>query len=347
MATTVSNMQDKPADGAQTARRDYLHDITIAKGLAIFLVVLGHVVTGTPPAGNEWYMTMRTALYAFHMPFFIYLSGYIFFYTESHLRARKDFGGFTARRAERLLVPFILFGLLIIAGKHAAEQFIHVDNVAPDLGTDLANLFWNTGESAAKSVWYVFVLFEMTIFAALALRVVKSPVPLFLIAVPLVLVPMTPIFYLDRFFLFLPFFFAGGIAIRYRETWTAWMDKHLWLFLIAFGTAIIVTRIVGNFHFSLLACGLASIPAIHGLCRLALLQRSKMLDIFGRYSFSIYLFNTIAIGLAKGIMLRVMSWDGPNFLIFLPVLLVAGLIGPILVKMLILRRIGYLDKITD
>jgi hypothetical protein len=92
------NSADAAASGGSTGGRDYLHDVTIAKGLAIFLVVFGHIVTGPPPQGNEWYNVIRTALYAFHMPFFIYLSGYIFFYTDSPGRARANFGAFVVRR---------------------------------------------------------------------------------------------------------------------------------------------------------------------------------------------------------------------------------------------------------
>lgn len=329
------------------SKRDYLHDITIAKGLAIFLVVFGHIVTGPPPAGNDWYIVIRTALYAFHMPFFIYLSGYIFFYTGSAQRAWTNFGSFTGRRAERLLLPFILFGLLIIAGKHLVQPFIHVDNVADSVVTDIINLFWYTTNSAAKNVWYVFVLFEMTMFAVVALRLIPSPLLWFAIALPLSLWLPTPILYLDRFMLFLPYFFLGGVAITHREQWQSVLDRYLWLFWLLFLAALILTRIVGVFGFSIIACGLTSIPALHGLCRRLWMQRSKMLDLFGRYSFPIYLLNTIGIGLAKGVLFLFLSWNGPRFMIFLPVLLLAGLLGPILVKAQIFRRIPYLDKITS
>lgn len=349
MATSATNGQAKAADGAKPSAsgRDYLHDITIAKGLAIFLVVLGHVVTGRPPAGNEWYTAMRTAIYAFHMPFFIYLSGYIFFYTDSASRAWRNFPEFVGRRAERLLVPFLLFGLLIIVGKHVAVQFIHVDNIGRSALEEIANLFWNTRNSAAQSVWYVFVLFEMTLFAVLALRLVRSPLILFAIAVPLSLLPVLPVLYLDRFFLYLPFFFVGGIVVRHRATWNALMDRYLWLFLTLFAAAIVATRILSIYHLSILACGLTAIPALHGLCRLAAVQGSRLLDALGRYSFPIYLLNTIALGVAKGVLLLFMSWDGANFLIFLPVMLVVGIIGPILVKTLVFRRVRWIDKITD
>lgn len=347
MNDAVDKMPADKASGGAGSGRAYLHDITIAKGLAIFLVVFGHVVTGPPPLGNDWYIVIRAAVYSFHMPFFIFLSGYIFFYSNSAERAWVSFGSFAARRAERLLVPFILFGLLIIAGKHIAQQFIHVDNVSQSFVADFINLFWFTGSSAAKNVWYVFVLFEMTIFAVLALRIIRSPLIWFVIALPFSTIFLTTVLYLDRFFLFLPYFFLGGVAITYREKWQAMLDRRLWLFWLLFIVTIVLTRMLGIFSVTIIACGLTSIPALHGLSRRAWMQRSRLLDLFGRYSFPIYLLNTVGIGLTKGVLFQFMSWNGPRFLIFFPILLLVGLIGPIIVKTQFFRRVAYLDKITD
>ena len=52
----------------------------------------------------------------------------------------------------------------------------------------------------------------------------------------------------------------------------------------------------------------------------------------GRASLTIYLINTIAIGLTKGLLLRVLPWDGVNFLLYFPVLTLAGVALPMLVK---------------
>ena len=48
-------------------RRD---DIDRAKGLAILLVVFGHLVARADPADVAWYEPLRRAVYAIHMPFF-------------------------------------------------------------------------------------------------------------------------------------------------------------------------------------------------------------------------------------------------------------------------------------
>ena len=52
--------------------KERIHWIDIAKGIAIMLVVIGHV----PDAFDAPFY--RVAIYTFHMPLFFFLSGYVF-----------------------------------------------------------------------------------------------------------------------------------------------------------------------------------------------------------------------------------------------------------------------------
>lgn len=325
----------------------HLSDIDRAKGLGIFLVVLGHLVTGRAPEGADWYMNLRTAIYAFHMPFFIYLSGFIYYYTGAHLTPRAKLSSFIAKRAERLLIPFFIFGLLIVVGKQVAGNFIHVDSYSQSLIQDLTNLLWNTRRSAAQSVWYVFVLFEYTIALIFVHRVAKNRWILLASSIFLSFLPALPILYLDRFILYLPYFLASGIVVQYHERWLQLIDRFFWLNVALFAAALVITRIVADFHFSILLCGFLAIPTLHGLCRRKFSNAGGVLAFFGVFSFVIYLLNTVAIGLAKGVGLFFLPWDGNGFLALFPLMLVAGLFGPILAKVLLFRRIPYLDRLTS
>jgi len=329
------------------AKRDYLDDVTRAKGLAIILVVVGHIVTGRPPLDNDWYRVLRGVIYDFHMPFFIYLSGYMLFYTRPDIGKGADEGRFLLRRAHRLLVPFLIFGAVIVIGKHFASRYVHVDNYSESFARDLVNLVWNTRHSAAQSVWYIFVLLEMTVAAVVLRKIVSSPIILFAIALPLSVLDWTPILYIDRFFLYLPFFYLGAAAALHRIRWVALLDRAFWIGLIAFPVAILLSRMIGVFHISLLACGLTSIFALHGFCRRASSSAFGVFAFFGTYSFVIYLLNTVGIGVAKAVLLKFMPWDGVNFLVFFAALLAGGLFGPVIAKMLVFRRIGYLDRMTS
>jgi hypothetical protein len=67
---------------------------------------------------------------------------------------------------------------------------------------------------------------------------------------------------------------------------------------------------------------------------------------FAKFSFVIYLFNTLTIGLTKGVLLKIAPWDGVNFLGFFPILLMSGVIGPVLLKKALLDRFPVLGRLT-
>ena len=63
-----------------TVRPTRLSEVDTAKGLAIALVVFGHLVArDLKPRGNDWWLVFHEHLYSFHMAFFFFLSGYVFF----------------------------------------------------------------------------------------------------------------------------------------------------------------------------------------------------------------------------------------------------------------------------
>ena len=93
--------------------------------------------------------------------------------------------------------------------------------------------------------------------------------------------------------------------------------------------------------------GLLSIPACYALMvGMRITESWGILKKLGAYTFPIYLMNTVFIGVTKGLMLKLSSWDGTNFLWFAPLLLAAGIIGPILTKELLFRRISTLDRMV-
>jgi hypothetical protein len=66
----------------------------------------------------------------------------------------------------------------------------------------------------------------------------------------------------------------------------------------------------------------------------------------GKYTFSIYLMNTIAIGSTKAVILKFIAWDGFNFIFIAPIILLSGLLIPIAVKKYVFTKIRPLDFIT-
>ena len=77
-------------------RIDYLD---YSKGIAIILVVLGHIFNG----GN-----IKTYIYSFHIPLFFIISGYLFNYSNIN-----SFNEFISKKTKVYLIPYLNIALLL------------------------------------------------------------------------------------------------------------------------------------------------------------------------------------------------------------------------------------------
>jgi fucose 4-O-acetylase-like acetyltransferase len=313
-------------------------------------VVLGHLVARAEPEGNDWYVVLKHALYHFHMPFFMYLSGYVVFLTGAARIPPSKWLGFTSRRMYRLLLPFVLFGLAILFGKLAAAHFIQVDNLPGSIGQGLLGLVWNTDASPAESVWYLIVLFALSVLTPIFLWLLRGRAALLLVlALVLYVLPVPHVMYLDRVARFMGFFVMGGLAAEAGQSWLDSIDRHFaWALVALVATLWLALTVFSSWNpdVALFVCGTLSMPALHGLVRQRYFAASSVLLTLGAYSFIIYLLNTPFIGLVKGAMLKVLPWDGVNFLLYVPALTLAGTLLPILLRRYVLTRVPALDRMT-
>ncbi len=326
-------------------------DIDQAKGMAILLVVFGHIVARADPVGVEWYEPLRRAVYAFHMPFFLYLSGLVSVLCGAAMLPPQRWRGLLASRAWRLLVPFFGLGLISVLGKLVVQRFIYVDHVPESLAAGMASLVWHTADSADGSIWYLFVLFVVALSTPVLLWVDGGRLRLLVaVAAGLYFGSLPPYVYADHVGRYAIFFVAGVWAGRQGAAWTGFMDRHYRGLLGLLGIALAAVAVFGA-HWPvaaiLLPVGLLSMPALHGLVRHVSAGFGQVFHWLGRYCFMIYLFNTIFIGLAKGVLLRVVSWDGTHFLPFAAALMVAGVILPVALKFYALNRVPGLRRSTD
>jgi fucose 4-O-acetylase-like acetyltransferase len=309
--------------------------------------VIGHVVAREPPANNEWYVVLKSAIYAFHMPFFMYLGGLVFFHIGDALNPRPNYGAYLLRRAERLLIPFLSLGLLILLGKLVAERFVHVDNTPASLWDGLRALVWNTEQSPATSVWYIFVLFIYCSVTPALVRLSHGRLwPALLLAGVLHCLTIPEVAYLNRVAYFFVYFLIGCAAGKYRAQAMEFIDRTLPISGVVFSVSLVLATMQVEPELTGEICALSSLAFIHGLMRTDWSDRAAALMWFGKFSFVIYLFNTLTIGLTKGVLLKIAPWDGVNFLGFFPILLLSGLIGPVLLKKVLLDRFPVLSRLT-
>lgn len=343
-----------------------LIELDIAKGMGIFLVVLGHIVSNIPPKDVIWYPVLKKEIYLFHMPFFMFVSGAIAGYTWKPVEGLSHYFRFIGKKASRLLPAYLLFSVIVFAIKYAAMRLgKDMDNPVRSIW-DFFNVLLYPLDSFSRFLWYILILFILYALLPLLLAMTKNrPLPLLLFAATIQFFPSTELFGIvsvkEYLFVFLLGFFfmrpsktgespSTVIIPHLRKFWPAYTLVLLifvvWIQPGVFGNKLNL-GMTAHFNSNKILCGLLSIPALMGMACSDSFKRSNTLLAFGKYTFVIYLMNTMAIGFAKSITQKIAPWDGNNFFWVAPVLLLAGLYLPILVKKHIFRRFRYLDKITE
>lgn len=78
--------------------------IDLAKGIGILCVLVGH----SGPRNNAWMIWLVNVIYAFHMPLFFFLSGYVF-------SVKKDWKNFLVGKIRSLVIPYYVLGAINLA----------------------------------------------------------------------------------------------------------------------------------------------------------------------------------------------------------------------------------------
>ncbi len=180
-----------------------------AKGIAIILVVLGHFL---PEGSPHWYVVMRQVIYSFHMPLFLFISGFVYIYS------RKDisYGAFLLSKVRRIVVPYIAVSLLFVFMKLLPQLLgVYVKN--PVTLLSFLKIFYIP--EAAESLWYLWALWWFYIFTPLLNTKVLRIAGLAL-AVGLYYAPFeaTEIFALDKVKQMYMYFLVGAVVADWRDS---------------------------------------------------------------------------------------------------------------------------------
>lgn len=179
------------------------HNIDIAKAICIVLVVIGHYKPSTSPA---YWNTLVDIIYTFHMPLFMFASGFIYKQFTSPIYTLKQYSYFIKSKIHRLAIPYLATSTIIITIKIVMGHYITIDN--PCTFNSYIEMLYQP--SAGYFLWFLYVLFLIFIIIPI-FQSRKSQTLLWFIALILFLLPLEfpHVFCLNQLKKYLLFFVSG------------------------------------------------------------------------------------------------------------------------------------------
>ena len=318
--------------------------LDIAKAICIILVVIGHYIPDNSPT---WYYLLNKAIYSFHMPLFMFASGYIYIATKKNIR----YSDFIIKKIKRLMLPYFVTSVIIITIKLLTQGNMSVDNPVTYFSY-IRMLYY---PEAGYFLWFIWALWWMFVFVPL-FKSEKSRVVLFILSIVLHFIPieLPEEFCINSFANMFVYFMFGILAYEntYLYNFLKTLDwkkvtASLFLFITCESLYIQNTTMYtggGNFliiNILLPFIGIWFIIEISKvICYIWKGINDNWLMIVSLSSYIIYLFHTTFEGLAKAII-RKLPIDNDVWYIFVPEVIVVvsvGVIMPILLHRYVLSK---------
>ena len=307
----------------------------IAKAICMILVVVGHYV---PDYSPTWYVDIHDVIYTFHMPLFMFASGYIYMATKRDI-PYKDF---LLKKVKRLMVPYFSVSVIIISIKLLTEGHAYVQNPV----TIFSYLKLLYLPEAGDFLWFIWALWWMFILVPL-FKTKKMRLGLFGFAVILHYVPnfLPEYFCLRQFQNMLLYFMLGVVCCDWKESLSILSKVPLWLVYCIFicGEICQVFDVMGG-HISMLLpfIGISTVMALSHSLEKRHKDGKGLLMMVASSSYIIYLFHTTFEGFAKAVVYKIPCFaDGTNDVLFIFnifIVVICGVVCPILLHRYVLNK---------
>lgn len=180
----------------------------IAKALCIVLVVVGHYFPENSPV---WYECLNKLIYSFHMPLFMFASGFIYMATK---KEGESYSKFLVKKLKRLMLPYVIVSVIVISIKMLTEKHAFVENPV----TAYAYIKMLYFPEAGYFLWFIWALWWMFViaplFATKQKRLLLLGAALLLYCIP----PFLPeVFCFKQFQSMLVFFYAWCCLLRLEQ----------------------------------------------------------------------------------------------------------------------------------
>lgn len=176
--------------------------LDVIKGLLIILVVLGHSIQRN--ISNYEDNVIFSVIYSFHMPMFMFISGYIAIFTK-----KFDFN-LLKKKVSTLLIPFVIWTII-----SAIERYLKgIDSIYGYL----ISLFIQP-DSGLWFLWVLFLNFIVITFLVNMQQIIKNHVITVLITIVMLFIVawVVRILGLNLLAFHFVFFYAGFLFAKYKN----------------------------------------------------------------------------------------------------------------------------------
>lgn len=344
--------------------------IDIVKGIAIILVVFGHLLQySIKPSGADFFENLVfKIIYSFHMPLFIFVSGYLLAFS---LKRRNIYDTFKSR-IRSLIVPYVawvLIDIIVYLLKIIIEnqQLSIIELIKLPIRMLIIS----------PNIWFLFTLFALSCVLLISIKLEKwigkiSYVVIFLLVVIFPSSSRCDIYFIKWFYLF---FMVGYFANRFNIARMSIIQSKL-LKNIMFSVALVLfiflisiwTRndyiynnrmkfISSNYFNEIIRLAYRYIMAFLGIGIIFyvadFLTKTKLQNTFksiGFYSIDIFLLQRYIVetGYYTFVKHNYIKFDYNSslfILVYIPILTIVGLGICIIISKYILRKRKLLNKL--
>ncbi|MFW2488461.1 acyltransferase family protein [Clostridium chromiireducens] len=186
--------------------------IDVTKGFAVILVVLGHVIQYG--ANNYFDFSSHIIfklIYSFHMPLFMFLSGYTSYYSFRNTKNTRLY--FVKKRVISLLLPFLIWG--IITSLFVCFKDIIIRHTLSTFIERIRDLFLYP----ANGLWFLWVLFFINVIHLIinSLEEKNGMISYVIVFIIVMIIPFGSYFGIDTIKWMLPFYFVGYFTNKYND----------------------------------------------------------------------------------------------------------------------------------
>ena len=305
--------------------------IDVAKAICIILVVVGHYIPANAPG---WYVALHDIIYTFHMPLFMFASGYVYIATKKDVA----YGSFLLRKFRRLMVPYLVTSVIVITIKLLTQVVMSVDNPVGIMS--YLRMFYLP--EAGYFLWFIWALWWMFVIVPL-LKTKASRLVFFLICLVLhyIPLPLPELFCIAQCKNMLVFFMLGVVVYEHanlREFVNDFKPAKVAaasVLFVAAESAFILDggQVTSVIDYVLPYVGIWFVLEVSKLiCHCCKDVQSGWIMTVSASSYIIYLFHTTFEGFAKAVF-RKLPLDSDLWYVFVPeslVVIACGVVVPIL-----------------